>query len=332
MLPAESGMTHASSSRHAFLVLCHKQPRQINALTRLFASPGQGAERLDVFVHLDVKFAHLLPQLRPRPNLTTFSRHRTSWGGFGIVRATLDLLRRALERERFAYLHLLSGQCLPLQPLPRILERFDGGGREYMRCTPFPVVGLPYRGFDRILVEYPPHLQGRYRGARARQVEEYKASVLRDPSRHRRVDHLPPLYHGSQWFSVTGDCAAWMVRFADEHPEFVRFFETSLIPDEMFFQTILMTSPFAARLDQRIFRHMDWKRGGPYTFGREDLPELLASPALFARKFDIGRDEALVARLLHVLDLRAVRPDLPVPALLEAVRGLERLDDGTDAG
>jgi len=176
-------------------------------------------------------------------------------------------------------------------------------------------------------VEYPPHMQGRYRGVKATMLEEYKAEVLRDASRHRRLDHLPRLYHGSQWFSVTGACAAQMLHFSDQHPELAAFFETSLIPDEMFFQTVIMASAFADRLDRRIFRHMDWKRGGPYTFMHEDLPDLLASPGLFARKFDTGRDEALVARLLRAVRLRAAEPALPMSDLLEAVNSLNALDE-----
>ena len=317
----------STSSRHAFLVLCHKQPRQINALTRLLAEPEQSADRTHVFLHLDVKFAPLLPQILPRPNLMAFSRHRMHWGGFGLVRATLDLLRRALEVAPFDYLHLISGQCLPLRPIPEILDHFDASGLEHMASTPFPVEGLPYQGLDRILVDYPPHLQGRYRGVKARMLEEYKLEVLRDASRHRKLDHLPRLYHGSQWFSVTGACAEQMLRFSDHHPELARFCETSLIPDEMFFQTVLMASPFADQLDRRTFRHMDWKRGGPYTFTREDVTYLLASPGMFARKFDIGKDEAAVARLLRAVRLRAAQPEMPASDLLEAVNGLDVLDE-----
>ena len=33
---------------------------------------------------------------------------------------------------------------------------------------------------------------------------------------------------------------------------------------------------------------IDWSRGGPYTFTIEDLDMLLASPAMFARKFSMA--------------------------------------------
>lgn len=310
-------------SRHAFLILCHKQPRQINALTGLFAPY---ADKTDVFAHVDVKFAHILRDLAPRPNLEAFSRHRMNWGGFGIVRATVDLMRRALARQPYDYVHLLSGQCLPLRPVPQLMAFFDELDAECMPSTPFPVNGLPYRGFDRILVDYPPHLQGRYRGAKAKHLEDYKESVLRDPARHRKVGHLPPLHHGSQWFSISGACAAWMLDFLDTRPDYTEFFTTSLIPDEMFFHTLLMASPFASRQDSRTFRYMDWKRGGPYTFTAEDLPALLDTDMLFARKFDIGKDEAVVAGLVRALHLRAVKPSLSVPALLETARGATALD------
>ncbi len=316
-------LTTIRLTRHAFLVLCHKQPRQLNALTGLFA---RHADRADVFMHVDVKFAHIQRDLVQRPNAFAFSRYRMQWGGFGIVQATLDLMRRALNRHSYEYIHLLSGQCLPLQPVPLLMEHFDTSGMEYMHSTPFPVRGLPYRGFDRILVEYPPHLRGRYRGIKAKQLEDYKEMVLKDPSRHRRIDHLPPLHHGSQWFSITGDCARWMLRYVDAHPEYADYFEASLIPDEMFFQTLLMASPYAVRREGNPLRYMDWKRGGPYTFTREDLPALASSTMMFARKFDIGKDEALVAQLMHILTLRAIKPSLPVSALIRAAQPIQHLD------
>jgi hypothetical protein len=270
----------------------------------------------------------------PRPNLFVCSRHAVRWGGFEMVRATLDLLRLALARERYAWLHLISGQCLPLWPQASILARFDAGPpilpvqqAQRMDCTPFPVPGLPYQGFDRILVDYPPDLRGRFRGVKAKQLEDYKESVLRDPSRHRKLDHLPRLYHGSQWFSITGAFAAYILEYVDRHPEFPAFFESSLIPDEMFFQTILMDSPFASARAPDNARYTDWTQGGPHTLRTADVPAVLGSGKLFARKFDLDVDEAAAARIGLIVALRAARPETSAPALLEAVRDVRTLAD-----
>jgi hypothetical protein len=146
----------STPNRHAYLVLAHKAPRQINLLTRLLtdasglnpartrgASGGatprpetdasglnpartRGASggaaprpetnaggRTDGYLHLDAKAYRLAPDIMPRPNLFVGSRHAVRWGGFEMVRATLDLLRLARARERYAWLHLISGQCLP---------------------------------------------------------------------------------------------------------------------------------------------------------------------------------------------------------------------------
>jgi len=311
-------------SRHAYLVLAHKAPRQINLLSRLLTDAGG---RTDVYLHLDAKFSRLAPEIAPRPGMFVCSRHDVRWGSFEMVTATLDLMRQALARERYAFLHLLSGQCLPLWPQAFILAHFDAGPAEHMDCEPFPVPGLPYRGFDRILVEYPPDLRGRFRGVKAKELEDYKEAVLRDPSRRRKLDRMPRLYHGSQWFSITGAFAAYVLEYVNRHPEFCAFFESSLIPDEMFFQTILMDSPFASGYTRDTARYMDWIQGGPHTLRAADLPAILGSGKLFARKCDLDQDEALAARIGLVIALRAAQPELSVPALLEAARNVRTLND-----
>ena len=311
------------SDRHACLILAHKSAPQLTTLTRLL-----GDDLSHVYLHLDAKAAHLAPEIPPRPGLSVCSLHRVLWGGFSMVQATLDLMRQALSHENYARLHLLSGQCLPLWPPAAIRAHFAAHPEEHMDCAPFPVPGLPYQGFDRILVDYPPHLRGRFRGVKAKQLDDYKEAVLRDPSRYRSVAHLPRLHHGSQWFSISGACAAYMLRYADTHPEFTAFFESSLIPDEMFFQTILMDSPFAARFTRNTSRYMDWLQGGPHTLRSADLPAILNSGALFARKFDLNADARLISQIEHVVRLRTARPSLSVAALLEAVSAGEDASGG----
>ena len=314
----------SDSARHACLVLAHRSPRQINALTRLLTG---GDAPMDVFLHLDARAASLQENIVPRPGLDVCSLHPVRWGTYSIVSATLDLMRRALAREQYARLHLLSGQCLPLWPTSVIAARFARSPNEHMDCAPFPVPGLPYRGFDRILVEYPPELRGRFRGAKAREQDDLKEAVLRDPARHRRLYHLSRLHHGSQWFSVSGAFAAYVLEYVDAHPELGEFFESSLIPDEMFFQTILMASPFAASFTRDTGRYIDWVQGGPHTLRAADLPAILNADMIFARKFDADTDETVVARIARVVELRAVRPGLSVPALLEAANAVNTLAD-----
>ena len=40
-------------------------------------------------------------------------------------------------------------------------------------------------------------------------------------------------------------------------------------------------------------RYIDWKRGNPYVFKEDDIPEIVSSDMLFARKFSSDNPEVL---------------------------------------
>jgi hypothetical protein len=81
----------------------------------------------------------------------------------------------------------------------------------------------------------------------------------------------------------------------------------SACADEVFLQTVVWNSPFRSALycpndegDYRsCMRYVDWKRGQPYTFGKDDFEELSSCGFLFARKFDIKKDPAICNRIAH---------------------------------
>ena len=56
--------------------------------------------------------------------------------------------------------------------------------------------------------------------------------------------------------------------------------------------------PFKDRLYSDELRHIDWERGWPYTFTKEDYALLCGSDMLFARKLDSNVDAEIV-RLIY---------------------------------
>ena len=56
-------------------------------------------------------------------------------------------------------------------------------------------------------------------------------------------------------------------------------------------------------------RLIDWKRGSPYIFTKEDYEELSNSECMFARKFDIMLDAEIIKRIFN--NLMEQNYDLP---------------------
>ena len=125
-----------------------------------------------------------------------------------------------------------------------------------------------------------------------------------------RVDRLKGqnlvVQKGTNWFSITGDFAQYIVGQADRVEQ---LFTYSYCGDEVFVQTMLVNSPFAANLympncnnDQMACaRLIDWERGNPYVFRMADYDEIMQSPAMFARKFSMQTDPEIVKAIQAAL-------------------------------
>jgi hypothetical protein len=92
------------------------------------------------------------------------------------------------------------------------------------------------------------------------------------------------------------------------NPAFVNFFKYVDIPDEMFFQTIILNSPFKESVINDNLVYIDWENPNPSyprTFVKTDFEILVSSSKLFARKFDVSRD----ADILDMIDQKILNDD-----------------------
>ena len=91
-----------------------------------------------------------------------------------------------------------------------------------------------------------------------------------------------------------------MHRYVSDHPEFVSFFRRVFIPDELFFQTLLVNSELRNRIVNDDLRYTRWTAtgSGPEVLGVDDFDRLRDTECLFARKFDQGVD----GRVLELIE------------------------------
>jgi hypothetical protein len=111
-------------------------------------------------------------------------------------------------------------------------------------------------------------------------------------------------HDGSAHWCLSRACLEYVVA---RDPEIIRFFRRSAVPDEAFFQTILMSSPLAPTIVNDDLRYIDWSEGrpSPRVLTMADLETLKASHALFARKFDTRVDAAVLDALDEHIDAQA---------------------------
>jgi hypothetical protein len=117
--------------------------------------------------------------------------------------------------------------------------------------------------------------------------------------RKRKIPDGFNIFGGITWWSINRDAAKYVLDQHFNNKRYRNFFRYTLIPDEMYFQTILLNSPFAENCVNNDLRDIEWTGGDgthPVIFKTEHLNRLKESTDLFARKFDINVDS-------NVLDL-----------------------------
>lgn len=278
-----------------YLIRAHTAPEQ---LARLVRRLDEGDARFYVHVNKltdDATFEAMQQGLAGRDNVVWLPRVACYWGGFSLLQATLVGIEAILASgDPPDYAILLSGQDYPLQAPSEIEAFFEARrGRNFLHHFRLPAEEWAGEGGGLNRVRYPYFERIRY-----------KTRLLRLPIPRRFPRGLEP-YGGMALWALTGEALADVMRFLAERPDVLRFFRRTKMPDELFFQTIMLSTPLAGSVENEFLHYLDWSGGSahPATLRAADLPKLRASGKLFARKFDASVD----SEILDLLDREPAR-------------------------
>lgn len=291
-----------------FILLVHKDVDQVARLVDRLDDPDSTFVVHVGFATPDVS-EPLRARLGDRPNVSFLPRRRIHWGGWAITAVLLEGIAALAELAPDAeYLLDLSGQDYPLKSNDAMRAYLaEQEGRSFLDHFRVPVEdgagsldwSLQRGGLDRIEF-WHFHAYRRH---------------LRVPGRFLRLKRGPRRFpaglepHGGQaWWCLTAEAARYVREYLQERPDVLRFFRTVDVPDELLFQTVLLSSPLRESIVNDDLRHVVWKPGisHPELLTTADLPELERGNDFFGRKFDAGVD----AEVLDEIDRRL----LGVPA------------------
>ena len=310
----------------AYLILTHQFPESLSRLVNRLNSP-----HAHFFIHINsaVDIRPFLRALPPAENVHyTDTRFKVHWRGFKTVDATLQLMQEAVEHEPdFKYCILLSGADYPIKPTDHIQAFFEKTNLEYIhycRLQDNPVMMkkvLQYYFHDVI-----PYDRYRKQPRLFRLFRRKAFRLLSHVVPRQYPENIEP-YFGPQWWNLTGDCVSYILDYVRDNPHFIRYYRYTDAPDEMFFQTIVLNSPFTKRtvhyeayrkltkiedLDELraeyeksfpeesfFLRYIDFSDSGgsPATLVEDDFPALESSEALWARKFHPTSSAQLLDRI-----------------------------------
>ncbi|MFC6223342.1 beta-1,6-N-acetylglucosaminyltransferase [Hymenobacter artigasi] len=277
--------------RIAHLILTHQGPAQLARLLAALTHPNA-----DCYVHVDKK-ADLAPFafLQNQPGVFfTRTRLDVQWGGYSLTNVVLaGSLEILAHPARYDFINVLSGQDYPLKSAEQIHRFFQQqAGQSFIECEP---------------------LGSAWWQANARRVERYHLTEFPFAGSHavqkvlnallpKRRFPLPYVLHGGNmggWYTLSRAAATYLLAFLDRQPRLRRFARLTWGSDEFLIHTILYNSPLRPTIVNDNMRYIDWAGGGPSprTLTRADLPALLASPKLWARKFALASDPAVLDAL-----------------------------------
>lgn len=265
-------------------------------------------ERNDIYLHIDLKAKDVpYEEIKKSVNLsklTIVKRIDVIWGSFTQIECEMELIRSATNNGEYQYLHLLSGLDLPIKSQDEIHNFFDEyNGKEFL---------------DIEIEDNDRHTRARcryywlFQKYNARHSKKTIFNLLEGISvriqrtlKLSRISDEIEIKKGANWFSITGSFAKYMASLDEK---IKKHFKYTFCADEVFMQTILYNSNFRKNLfistdgDPVNRRLIDWKRGNPYVFRKEDIDMIESSHCLFARKFDNEIDSEIISEIDELIE------------------------------
>lgn len=276
----------------AHVVMASKDPSQIERMLK-----SMNHSDFYFYIHLDKKIDIKPFEYLSMLDRVTFisDRRICNWGGFSFVKAIFASIEEILNTgEHFDFYNLMSGQDYPIKPIQEIVDFYDANQ------------GKCFISYDEdVNSEWWSHAVTRYELYHFTDFAfkgRYFVQGLFERFLPKRTFPLPYKLYGSSnscWWSITPECARYLVDFMKGNLKLQRFMSYTWGADEFLIATIVMNSPFKDQVINNNLRFITWEDGSarPRILTIIDLESIKASDKLFARKFDRTVDELILDEL-----------------------------------
>ncbi|MBL1264885.1 beta-1,6-N-acetylglucosaminyltransferase [Methylomicrobium sp. RS1] len=282
----------------AILILAHKNQSQLQRLINHLKSD------FDIYVHIDSN-SHM--DISPERNVVLVERSPVYWGSYNHIIAIIRLLKRTHEKCYDRYI-FISGQDIPLKPNSSIVAFFmNNPDAQFIEAEKLPRRSWASHdgGLDRISLYYP---NKKLHKTIYTWLIDNLFRVIRKLQRSFPIlkrDLYYSYWGGGASFNLTGDCVEYILSYLNNNKQYLRSFRYTRCADEIFFQTIIMNSPYASKVIQNGLRYVDFDTGPEYprTLREDDYGKLIRSDALFARKFDATIDNIIIENIYSYVSM-----------------------------
>jgi alr4323 protein len=295
-----------------YIILTHKSPIQ---LERLISKLDD--EDINFFIHIDAK-TNIEPFKYLEKDNVIFLEDRIDviWGDFSIVQATLNAMKSIIEHKDQGYTILLSGQDYPIKSNQKIKEYLSKNQDfDFINYAKIDTVWKRYRerivarkinfsskkkDFSVIYSIFDIHSLFEFCILGYNILKFFIHSPLKNYTKlfsalfTKRKIPISTQYGGWAWWAFRYNTIKEIFNLIEKRRDVVAYYKECLLPDEMFFQTLIHLIPNYDLKIKDTITYTNWGKGkavSPITFDENNLEELLQQPSnkLFARKFDIDQ-------------------------------------------
>lgn len=282
----------------AVIMLVHKDSEQCN----FFIKQLLFDEEITVFIHVNKKNEELKQEILTHDRVIISNNNiEITWGKHQILQAQLILLREVLAYDRYAFIMYQTGQDLLIKAgLDKYLEEH--------KDTCFIDSALQdERGRAYLLQEWADtYIQLRdskldpIRIMRRVKIEMSKMGL---PVKRKQIDYDTDnmkFYENNCWVGLPLEVAEYILDFLRDNPEYWRIYEGGLVPEEIFWSTLIEASPYKETIirvngkGKNLVYTKEFIDNHPPVFEYDDIDELESSGAYFARKFDSKVDHQVM--------------------------------------
>jgi hypothetical protein len=279
----------------AYILLCHKDPDGIIAQAERLTQAGDF-----VAIHFDARartqdFDQIRARLGENASVVLApKRLKCGWGWWSLVAASLLAVRAAVDAfPQATHFYMLSGDCVPIKSAEYAHDLLDRAEVDYIESFDFFKSDWIKTGIREERLTYRHVFNERTH-------KRLFYASLAAQQRFGLARKLPAdlqIQIGSQWWCLRRRTIEAVLEFCDARADVMRFFRTTWIPDETFFQTLVRHLVPEPQIQSRTLTFLMFTDYGmPVTFYNDHFDLLLSQDYLFARKISVDATE-LKARL-----------------------------------
>ena len=288
----------------AYLIAAHTDPTQLG---RLVNSLNNGKN--DFYIHIDKK-SNIAPFLCEMKDVDRVffipKRVKDYWGGFSHL-CTLDHLLEEALKKKYDRLVYISGLDYPVWSNEKMEKFYRENPKQQLLC------GYNITQCDNTLAQtkichyayWDIPIKNEKIFNKVRRKLNDILSYIPHPISFKVEGKWWDIYWGSDWWSLTNDCASYVYNTYHKYPEIKRFFRYTFSPNELWVQTIVANSPYHKEMeitDKYDFNIVTVLQHVEYTskmkiWEEKDFQEIVDSGKMFVRKTTSDLSEKLCEKI-----------------------------------